>query len=40
MPRYLVKDIDTMEDWRQAELMHEALTHFSEMWEQESREER
>lgn len=39
VPRYLVKDIDTIEDWRQAELMHAALTHFSEMWEQESGEE-
>jgi len=40
VPRYLVKDIDTIEDWRQAELMYEALTHFSEMWELDSRKER
>lgn len=26
LPRYLVQDIDTMEDWRRAELMHIALT--------------
>lgn len=40
VPRYLVKDIDTIEDWRQAELMYEALPHFSEMWDLKSREER
>jgi len=26
LPRYLVQDIDTGEDWRMAELMHETLT--------------
>lgn len=25
LPRYLVQDIDTLEDWRRAELMHKAL---------------
>ena len=25
LPRYLVQDIDTLEDWKRAELMHEAL---------------
>ena len=25
LPRYLVQDIDTEEDWKQAELMHQAL---------------
>lgn len=36
IPRYLVKDIDTLEDWRQAELMHEALKTLSITWDTES----
>lgn len=29
LPRYLVRDIDTIEDWRQAELMYEAFIRYS-----------
>jgi CMP-N-acetylneuraminic acid synthetase len=25
LPRHMVQDIDTLEDWRRAELMYEAL---------------
>ena len=25
LPRYLVQDIDTLEDWRRAEIMHEVI---------------
>jgi pseudaminic acid cytidylyltransferase len=31
LPRYLVQDIDTPEDWRRAELMHDALTRTGEL---------
>ena len=30
LPRYRVQDIDTLEDWRRAELMHKALEHRAE----------
>jgi N-acylneuraminate cytidylyltransferase len=33
VPRYLTKDIDTIEDWRQAELMYEALKRLSGSWD-------
>jgi pseudaminic acid cytidylyltransferase len=31
LPRYLVQDIDTPEDWRRAELMHQALLQTGEL---------
>lgn len=31
LPRYLVQDIDTPEDWRRAELMHQALVQTGEL---------
>ncbi len=36
VPRYLVRDIDTIEDWRQAELMFEAFKRLSRNWEIDS----
>lgn len=35
LPRYLVRDIDTLEDWRQAELMHEVFARLSGNWNPE-----
>ena len=28
-PRYLVQDIDTMEDWKRAEIMYQVLENFA-----------
>lgn len=37
LPRYLVQDIDTPEDWRTAEIMHQALQGFGEIDRQQKR---